>query len=318
MTNQNLINTDFHKPVLLNEMIEALNPKDNEIYLDGTFGAGGYSRAILQKANCKVFAIDCDESAKRFSEKLEQEFPNRFKLLSGKFSQCQELLEQENITKIDGMVFDIGVSSMQFDDLERGFSFDSEARLDMRMDNNQSLSAFEVVNEFSEKELEKIIKEFGEERKAKLIAKRIVANRKVKAIESCLDLAKIARSFYYGYFKTDSATKTFQAIRIFVNQELEELKSALNSSISLLKNDGRLVVVSFHSLEDKIVKDFFKKQSGLDRAISRYEPEEESAVETNFYLDKRSAILPSEEEIKNNPRSRSAKLRVGFRKREEI
>lgn len=314
MTNSNLINTDFHKPVLLNEMIEALSPKDNEIYLDGTFGAGGYSKAILQKANCKVFAIDCDESAKRFSAQLEKEFPNRFKLLNGKFSNCQELLAKENITKIDGMVFDIGVSSMQFDDLNRGFSFDSNARLDMRMDNNQSLSAFEVVNEFSEKELEKIIKEFGEERKAKLIAKRIVANRKIKEIETCLELAKIARSFYYGHFKTDPATKTFQAIRIFVNQELEELKLALNASISLLQDNGRLVVVSFHSLEDKIVKDFFKKQSGLDKAISRYEPEEENDEEINFYLNKKSAISPSEEEIKNNPRSRSAKLRVGFKK----
>jgi 16S rRNA (cytosine1402-N4)-methyltransferase len=266
-------NLDFHKPVMFEEMLASLAPKAGEIYLDGTFGAGGYSRGILQKANCQVFAIDRDESAQKFAEKLAQDFPKNFTFLRGKFSESTKLLAQKNITKIDGMVLDIGVSSMQFDDKSRGFSFDSDARLDMRMDQQNALSAFEAVNEFSESELAKIIKEFGEETRAKKIAKKIVETRQAAPIETCSQLAKIVRSFYYGYFKTDPATKTFQALRIFVNQELEELKSALALSTALLKKNGRLVVVSFHSLEDQIVKNFLKKEAGLEQTFSRYQPE---------------------------------------------
>jgi 16S rRNA (cytosine1402-N4)-methyltransferase len=306
--------SDFHKPVLLNEVLENLSPKAGEIYLDATFGAGGYSRGILQKANCQVFAIDRDESAKKFAEKLSQDFPENFTFLRGKFSDSVELLAQKNVSQLDGMVFDIGVSSMQFDDKSRGFSFDSDARLDMRMDRQNELSAFEIVNHFSEEELAKIIKEFGEETRAKKIAKKIVATRQVAPIETCNQLAKIARSFYYGYFKTDPATKTFQALRIFVNQELEELERALVSSINLLKKGGRLVVVSFHSLEDKIVKNFLKKEAGLNQTFSRYQPEnieQKSAI--NFHIINKSAISPSEVEIDANPRARSAKMRIAVR-----
>jgi len=307
-------NLDFHKPVLLEEMLENLAPKKGEVYLDATFGAGGYSRAILTKADCKLYAVDRDESAKNFAAILEKDFGKKFTFLRGKFSESAELLAQENVSQLDGMVLDIGVSSMQFDDKERGFSFDSDAKLDMRMDQQNELTAFEVVNEFSEGELAQIIKEFGEESKAKLIAKKIVETRKTAPIVSCSDLAKIVRSFYYGYFKTDPATKTFQALRIFVNQELEELKCALASSVKLLKKGGRLVVVSFHSLEDQIVKSFLKKEAGLDQVVSRYSPEiPQTNLVKNFQIITRSVIAPSEAEIAANPRARSSRMRVAIK-----
>ena len=228
-------NCEFHKSVLLDEVLKHLAPKDGEIYLDATFGGGGYSKAILEAAGCKVYAIDRDESAKKFAEKLEKKFPKNFVFLPGKFSESEKLLAEKNVTELDAIVFDLGVSSMQFDEKDRGFSFDSDAKLDMRMDQNNPLSAFEAVNELDEKELAKIIKEFGEEPKAKLIARKIVQTRKNKTITSCRELADIVRSLYFGYFKTDPATRTFQAFRIFVNQELEELKIALQASVNLLK-----------------------------------------------------------------------------------
>lgn len=307
-------NLDFHKPVLLTEMLENLAPKKGEVYLDATFGAGGYSRAILTKTDCKLYAVDRDESAKNFAAILEKDFPKNFTFLRGKFSESAELLAEKNVTQLDGMVLDIGVSSMQFDDKERGFSFDSDAKLDMRMDQQNALTAFEVVNESSEAELAQIIKEFGEEPKAKSIARKIVETRKTALIFSCSDLAKIVRSFYYGYFKTDPATKTFQALRIFVNQELHELKAALASSVTLLKKGGRLVVVSFHSLEDQIVKSFLKKEAGLDQVVSRYQPEVAATnLVKNFQIITRSVISPSEEEIAVNPRARSSRMRVAVR-----
>jgi len=307
-------NLDFHKPVLINEVLQHLAPKSGEVYLDATFGAGGYTTAILESANCKVYAIDRDETAKKFTEKLEKKFPKNFTFLRGNFSNSINLLAEKNITELDGMVLDIGVSSMQLDDKDRGFSFDSDAKLDMRMDREIPLSAFEVVNQFSEEELAKIIKEFGEEPKAKLIAKKIVERRKTADITSCNELSSIVKSFYHGYFKTHPATKTFQALRIFVNQELEELKEALESSITLLKKGGRLVVVSFHSLEDRIVKNFLKKEAGLDQVVSRYKPENLQANSAkNFHIITRSAISPTVEEIAANPRARSSKMRVAIK-----
>jgi 16S rRNA (cytosine1402-N4)-methyltransferase len=306
-------NSRFHKSVLLNEVIANLAPKDGETYLDGTFGAGGYSKAILESANCLVYAIDRDESVKKFATELQNNFSKNFTFLSGKFSDCKNLLEEKGVKEVDAMIFDLGVSSMQFDEMERGFSFDSEAKLDMRMDRQNPVSAFEIVNEFSELELAKIIKEFGEEPKAKMIAKKIVKERKNKAITSCNDLANIVRSFYFGYSKTDPATKTFQAFRIFVNQELEELKLALESSKTLLKKGGRLIVVSFHSLEDSIVKNFLKEESGLNQTKSRYEPIIDSEVKKNFHIINKATIQASSEELKENNRSRSAKMRVAIK-----
>ena len=299
---------------MLAEVIKNLQPKNGEIYLDGTFGAGGYSRAILESANCKVFAVDRDESVKKFAENLQKKFGERFVFLCGKFSESKKLLAEKNVAKLDGMVFDIGVSSMQLDDKERGFSFDSDAKLDMRMDRNSHPSAYEIVNEAGEEELARIIREFGEEPKARQIAKRIVAVRAAKPITSCRDLAEIVRSLYRGYSKTDAATRTFQALRIFVNRELDELKSALASSLTLLKQGGRLIVVSFHSLEDGIVKNFLKKEAGLTQTFSRYQPViAKQNSPKNFHIITKSAISPSREETVQNPRARSSKMRVAVK-----
>lgn len=353
----------MHKPVLLREMIANLSPKNNETYLDATFGGGGYSSAILSSANCKLYAIDRDETAVTAAENLHKKFPNNFTFLSGKFSQAEELLathaesrsefrcnEADNVAcenrsggvlkhtlsngsaarhdkrpsadrnyecdsvKLDGIVLDIGVSSMQLDDKSRGFSFDSDAVLDMRMDKKNPLTAFEVVNKFSEEELQGIIKEFGEEPRARKIAQKIVEARKKSEIKTCAQLAQIVRSTYFGYFKTDPSTRTFQAIRIFVNKELDELSAILKSSLNLLNKGGRLIVVSFHSLEDSIVKKFLKSESGMDAVRSRYLPEDTSEkARQNFKVLTKSAITPSDEEIAENYRARSAKMRVAVR-----
>lgn len=305
----------FHNPVMLKEVLENLAIRDGEIYVDGTFGAGGYSSAILHQADCKLIAFDRDISVEKFANKLQEKFGEKFVFKNKKFSQILEGLNEIGVDEIDGLVLDIGVSSMQLDERERGFSFDSDEKLDMRMDRNQPLSAFEVVNHESEENLAKIIKEFGEEIKAKIIAKKIVALRKENPIKNCSDLAKIVRSFYYGYHKTDPATKTFQALRIFVNQELEELKKVLEASVKLLKKGGRLVVVSFHSLEDKIVKDFLKEQAGLSQSYSRYQPECSlpKNLNNNFKIITKSALCPSKHEVDLNPRARSAKMRVAIK-----
>jgi 16S rRNA (cytosine1402-N4)-methyltransferase len=303
-----------HKPVMLQEVLQNLKIKDGETYLDCTFGAGGYSTAILESANCHLYAIDRDALAENFAEKLHKKFPKNFTFLKGNFSNCSELLAQENISEIDGMVLDIGVSSMQLDDHSRGFSFDSDEKLDMRMDRTSYPSAFEVVNEMSEADLTRIIKEFGEEPKARQIAKRIVAQRVQSPITSCRNLASIVRSLYTGYSKTDAATRTFQAIRIFVNQELDELRMALKASLKILKKGGRLVVVSFHSLEDAIVKNFLKEEAGLNQTFSRYQPiTPDMQKSPNFQILTKSAISPTQEEINNNIRARSAKMRVAIR-----
>ena len=303
-----------HKPVLLTEVLEHLSPKAGETYVDATFGAGGYSCAILSAAPCTLYAIDRDADAKKFADKLSEKFPDEFHFLTGKFSDMEMLLSGSGVSEVDGIVFDLGVSSMQFDDKERGFSFDSDAKLDMRMDQQNPLSAYEVVNEFDEVEIAKIVKEFGEEPKAKLIAKKIVQQRASKPITSCRELADIVRSLYFGYFKTDPATRTFQAFRIFVNQELEEITQALHSAKKLLREGGRLIVVSFHSLEDSIVKSFLKKEAGIDLTMSRYQPilaDSKSAV--SFHIINKSAIKPSDKEIADNYRARSSRMRVAVK-----
>ena len=306
-----------HQPVMLKEVLNHLQIADNEIYVDGTFGAGGYSSAILAKKNCRLVSLDRDKSVVKYVKKLEAQFGSRFIFKNVKFSQMQEALNQEGINQVDGIVLDIGVSSMQLDDKARGFSFDSEEKLDMRMDNTQDLSAFEVVNFEDEKKLAQIIYEFGDEDKARKIAHKIVNFRQKEQLIYCSQLAQIVRSFYFGYHKIDPATKTFQALRIYVNKELEELKLVLEASKQLLKKGGRLIVVSFHALEDRIVKNFLKANSAQKFSHSRYEPIIDEAAIKNyvdgFAILTKSALSPSAEEIKLNPRSRSAKMRVAIK-----
>jgi len=298
--------------------MENLQVKDNETYVDCTFGAGGYSGAILKKANCNLYAFDRDESVKKFADGFAEKFPNHFHFINEKFSNLKNSLKERNIEKVDGVVLDLGVSSMQLDQEDRGFSFNSNAKLDMRMDRSKGISAFEVVNYESEKELARIIRDFGEENKSRLIAKKIVEKREEKEIVTALELAQIVRGVYgkYNPKKIDPATKTFQAIRIFVNDELGELRLVLDDVLDVLKSGGRLLVVSFHSLEDSYVKRFFRENSGYnDRSTSRYDPvnllNENKKYRLSVPVNK--AIMPSETEIENNIRSRSSRLRVAIR-----
>jgi len=318
LVNNYNFHNNFHKPVLLDEVIKNLQIQEGEIYVDGTFGAGGYSAAILNSKNCTLYSFDRDSNVIKFADNLKEKYQNRFRFINDKFSNMKQSLNDLGVDKVDGIVLDIGVSSMQLDENQRGFSFNSSAKLDMRMDNNSGISAFDVVNQKSELELSKIIKDLGEEKKHRQIAKKIVLARQEKEITTALDLAQIVRDIYgkYNPKKIDPATKTFQAIRIFVNDELGELEKVLDQSLELLKKGGRLLVVSFHSLEDSYVKKFMRKNSGYDdRNISRYDPANllEKNNQYQFSLPILKAIKPSKSEIEDNSRARSSRLRIAIK-----
>ena len=298
-----------HIPVMLKEVLENLAPRDGGLYVDATFGNGGYSEAILKAASCRVIAIDRDPNVKARAEELQALYGNRFEFRAGQFGDFADLIPEV----VDGAVFDIGVSSMQLDQSERGFSFSKEAPLDMRMSCSGETAA-DLINTLSERELANLIYKYGEERKSRQIAARIAEYRKSKPIETTKELAEI---IYTVIHKTpnsiDPATRTFQALRIAVNNELGELESGLSGAAEKLKSGGRLIVVTFHSLEDRIVKTFFNENSGKKRAVSRYMAE--LAQNSDALLAECSkAIAPTEEEIIRNPRSRSAKLRVAVKR----
>lgn len=280
-----------HIPVLLNEVLNFLDPSDGKIYFDGTFGGGGYSRAILEKADCSVIACDRDELVIPIAKKLQAEFPSRFSFSHSKFSDIKKVLAQRNIQKLDGIVLDLGLSNFQLEDESRGFSFKSKGSVDMTMGLCDE-TAMDIIHRCSEEQLANIIYTFSEERFSRRIAKSIKKN--LRCIKTAEDLANVVRSCVRRTGKIDQATKTFQALRIFVNKELEELKIILNESLELLNSGGKIVVVSFHSLEDRIVKSFFK-ECGQQRC--------------DFQIVTKKPIAPSEEEIEANPKSRSAKLR---------
>lgn len=305
-----------HFPVMLNEVIENLSPQDNGVYVDGTFGAGGYTKAILNSADCTVIAIDRDPNAVAAANALKDEFGGRFIFVRGCFGDALELVSNAGFNQVDGFVLDIGVSSMQLDQAERGFSFRYNGPLDMRMDSSQGQTAADIINEIDEEDLANIIYQYGEERLSHRIAKRIVQERAEQRIERTEQLADIVRAVVprSPKDKIDPATRTFQALRIAVNDELGELERGLVAAEHLLKESGRLVVVSFHSLEDGIVKAFLYERSGRTSNASRYlPPSVDAAPAPTFTLLKRKAVEPSDAEIQQNSRSRSAKLRVALR-----
>lgn len=298
-----------HIPVMLSEVLEALKPSDGNIYVDATFGNGGYSEAILKSANCKVIALDRDPNVQTRAEELKNIYGNRFEFRAGKFGDFSSLVSEG----IDGAVFDIGVSSMQLDQAERGFSFTKDAPLDMRM-SCVGISAADIVNSYAENDLADLIYKYGDEKKSRQIAAKIIQYRQNKKIESTLELANIVYSVIHKRPNTiDPATRTFQALRIAVNNELDELENGLYGALQKLKNNGRLVVVSFHSLEDRIVKTFFKNNAQKKQHVSRYAIQDSN--ETSFPLSSFSKVLtPSDDEIFHNPRSRSAKLRFAIKR----
>lgn len=308
-----------HFPVLVNEVLEALAPKDGERMVDGTFGAGGYSRAMLSTANCMVWAIDRDPNVIPTADAMEKEFPGRFRLLKGCFSAMCDLLVEEGIEKVDGVALDIGVSSMQLDEAERGFSFMNDGPLDMRMGGDVP-SAADVVNGMEEEDLANIIYRYGEEHKSRRIARVIVEARREQPITRTRQLADIvSRAVGYkknarGQKQIHPATRTFQALRIYVNDELGELERGLEAAEQILSPGGRLCVVTFHSLEDRIVKNFFRDRCGENAGTSRHMPMAQGRQEEpTFEMIFRGGKKPSREETDLNARSRSAKLRAGRR-----
>ena len=306
-----------HTPVMLDEVKSFLPFNKNINVLDATFGGGGYSRHILENFHInKLIAIDRDPLAKLFAKELKQKFSN-FTFIHGCFGEIDKLVLNDDETqdlKFDAILFDLGVSSNQIDNPKRGFSFMQDGPLDMSMGLNNK-TASDIVNSYSEFDLANIIYKYGEEKFSRKIAKNIVTARKIKKIETTRELADLIKKSFgkkqTHNSKINPATKTFQAIRIYINDELNELSNALNNSIKLLKIEGKIIIVSFQSLEDRIVKDFLNHNSGKRWRSSRHYPEltDDGPITLNIITKK--PVRPSEQEITNNYRSRSAKLRVG-------
>ena len=299
-----------HFPVMLSEVLKISSLSSNKKIIDCTFGGGGYSKEILKFSNTTVQAIDRDKKASIIANELEKKFPQRFRFYQAKFSQL-EMISTENV---DAVIFDLGLSSIQLDDLDRGFSFKSDKELNMTMGLNE-ISALEAVNNLSEQDLKLVIKILGDEKEASKIAKNIAMYRNTKKISNTADLVKIIKKSKKKNYtsKIDPCTKTFQAIRIFVNKEINELINGIIIATKKLKPGGKILVISFHSLEDRIVKYFFTNFSKNQSRPSRYLPENKVTKLILFEEYKNKVLRPSKKEIRRNSRSRSAKLRFAVR-----
>jgi 16S rRNA (cytosine1402-N4)-methyltransferase len=304
-----------HISVLRQEVVQALAPNDGEVFVDATFGAGGYSVAILAAAECSVFAIDRDPNAISAGRELPEVASGRLHLLHGRFGDMEILLQDAGIARVDGVTMDLGVSSMQIDEAARGFSVMQDGPLDMRM-SEEGETAADIVNKTGEADLADIIFQFGEERRSRAIAKAIVEARIDHEITRTKQLVDVIISVlgYHRGMKVHPATRTFQALRIYVNRELDELDQGLRAAEKLLAPGGRMAIVSFHSLEDRRVKQFLLDRSGSNPRGSRHlPPEQVSGPMPTFELLRRGTIKPSKAEAKANPRARSARLRVAIR-----
>lgn len=300
-----------HIPVLLHEVLEAMNISAGDRVLDATFGAGGYSRAMLE-AGASVLALDRDPEAIADGQPMVDEWSGKLNLVQGRFSALDALAKSEGFDQLDAVVADIGVSSMQIDQAERGFSFQKDGPLDMRME-QAGVSAADVVNTFERPDLTRIIGILGDERHASRVSAAIVKRRETEPFETTLDLASVIEKVL-GRKQSDKihpATKSFQALRIYVNQELEELADALLAAERILKPGGRLVIVTFHSLEDRLVKRFMQDRAEQGGGSRHLPPEIDKTL--TFTLPRRGAVSASKSEVELNPRSRSAKLRAGIR-----
>jgi 16S rRNA (cytosine1402-N4)-methyltransferase len=310
------MSTDFyHEPVMMKEVVASLLVSKTGIYVDGTVGGAGHSYAILKATDAFLVGIDCDDQALEYAESRLAEFGSRKILIKANFADLGKVLESLNIEKVDGVLLDLGVSSHQLDTAQRGFSFNQPALLDMRMDRSLKLSAYDIVNSFAQNELENIIKFYGEDRMAARIARTISKKRLLSPIETTTELAAIVASSMPAKLKWQKihpATRTFQAIRIAVNKELDSIKPAINAATEALKPGGRLCVISFHSLEDRIVKNEFRALAG-DCVCSKDMPFCVCQKEAKLENVTRKVIVPTAEEIEANPRARSAKLRVARR-----
>lgn len=301
-----------HISVLLEESVDALNLKEDSIIVDATLGYGGHSSYILSRIKKgHLFAFDQDSEAIRHSTDRLSAIGTNFTIIKSNFVHMKDKLQEEGIDEVDGVLFDLGVSSPQLDDAERGFSYHEDARLDMRMDQNNPISAYEVVNQYSQAELANIFYKYGEDKFSRNIAKKIVEYRQNKEIETTLELVEIIKTAVPMKFRKDKhpARQIFQAIRIEVNHELEVIEPALEQALSLLKVGGRVAVITFHSLEDRLVKNYFKEKCKIDPKVQGM-PNIPDEYLPDFKLVVNKAVKPSDEELEKNPRARSAKLRV--------
>lgn len=305
-----------HIPVLLNETIENLNIKEDGIYVDGTMGGASHSKEIAKRLKTgRLIAIDQDIDAIKKGTEVLKDFEDRVTIVKSNFSNLDQVLDNLGIKKIDGLLLDLGVSSYQLDQGDRGFSYHQDFTLDMRMDQSQDLSARDVVNEYSKEDLERIILTYGEERWAKRIAEFIVEERKLKPIESTFDLLEVIKKAIPKAQRMDKhpGMKTFQAIRIEVNNELNIIDKTIDMGIKRMNPKGMMCIITFHSLEDRIVKNAFRYQE-LDCICDPRAPICTCDKVSTIKVLSRKPILPSKEEIERNPRSRSAKLRVAMKK----
>ncbi len=317
MTVQNTSLESSHYPVMLNEVIKICAPEKGGKFVDCTFGGGNYSSALLEFPNTKVIALDRDKSVLKKAKEIKKNFKERFYFFNEKFSNLEAILCKED--KADAIIFDLGISTFQLQDMSRGFSFKSKDNLDMNM-GLSSLSAEYIINNFNEKNLKLIIKIFGNEKEASKIVKNILKARKIKKITKVSDLVKIIENSKKKDYskKINVCTKTFQALRIFVNKETTELIEGIIKATKHVKSGGKIIIISFHSIEDKIVKYFFSNYSKNKSKPSRYLPEENESNAIFFENYKNSILKPSLEELVKNSPSRSAKLRYAVRNSNEF
>ena len=281
-----------HHPVMVDEIISYLAPEKLKTYVDCTFGQGGYSKKILEKTNCNIIAIDRDKDAVEHAKLLKKKYPKNFIFCVDNFSRLDQVLKNNDIKKIDGLIFDLGISNTQLNNPSRGFSFSNNGPLDMRMDiENLDLTAQKIINEFDQHNLSDIFYYYGEEKNSRQIARKIIEFRKKKEISTTFELVELIKKVN-SFKKKHPATRVFQALRIFINDELNELDITLKKSLLFLKKNGKIITVAFHSLEDKVIKNFFSRNRGLLKILTK------------------KPITPNEKEVKINPRSRSARMRV--------
>ena len=277
---------------MVDEIISYLAPEKLKTYVDCTFGQGGYSKKILEKTNCNIIAIDRDKDAIEHAKLLKKKYPKNFIFCVDNFSRLDQVLKNNDIKKIDGLIFDLGISNTQLNNPTRGFSFSNNGPLDMRMDiENLDLTAQKIINEFDQHNLSDIFYYYGEEKNSRQIARKIIEFRKKKEISTTFELVELIKKVNI-YKKKHPATRVFQALRIFINDELNELDITLKKSLLFLKKNGKIITVAFHSLEDKVIKNFFSRNKGLLKILTK------------------KPVTPNEKEVKINPRSRSARMRV--------
>ncbi len=277
---------------MVDEIISYLAPEKLKTYVDCTFGQGGYSKKILENTNCNIIAIDRDKDAIEHAKLLKKKYPKNFIFCVDNFSRLDQVLKNNDIKKIDGLIFDLGISNTQLNNPTRGFSFSNNGPLDMRMDiENLDLTAQKIINEFDQHNLSDIFYYYGEEKNSRQIARKIIEFRKKKEISTTFELVELIKKVN-SYKKKHPATRVFQALRIFINDELNELDITLKKSLLFLKKNGKIITVAFHSLEDKVIKNFFSRNKGLLKILTK------------------KPVTPNEKEVKINPRSRSARMRV--------